>query len=56
MIIFRGSVKKIRLYHDNGITIGDNLILTADRADGTLNSERFDDIIAILRHKNSIRA
>lgn len=53
---FSRQCEKIRLYHDNGITIGDNLILTADRADGTLNSEIFDDIIAILRHKNSIRA
>ena len=36
---------KLQLYHRNRITIGDNLILTSDRIDGTINSQMIDEII-----------
>ena len=34
-----GSVSKLALYHKNRLTIGDNLMLTSDAADGTINAE-----------------
>ena len=33
------SMAKLGLYHRNGLTIGDNLILTSDAADGSINAE-----------------
>ena len=33
------------LYHLNGICAGDNLIITADRIGGSINTKAIDDII-----------
>lgn len=36
---------KLKLYYNNGITLGDNLIVTADKKGGTMNAEVVDAII-----------
>lgn len=36
---------KVKLYHHNGITLGDNLIVTADKAGGAINSHCIDQVI-----------
>ena len=37
--------KKMKLYHRNGITLGDNLIVTCDTKDNTINTQMIDLII-----------
>ena len=39
------SMAKLAIYHKNGITVGDDLILTADDADGSINTEAIARII-----------
>jgi len=40
-----GTMAKLALYHKNGMTAGDNLILTSDSADGSINAEEIARII-----------
>ncbi|MCR4669384.1 MAG: hypothetical protein K5774_08480 [Clostridia bacterium] len=40
-----GTASKLALYHRNGLTVGDNLILTSDAADGSINAEAIARII-----------
>ncbi len=42
---YESFCSKIKLYHHNGITLGDNLIATADKAGGTMNSQYIDQMI-----------
>ncbi|WP_419022921.1 hypothetical protein [Emergencia sp.] len=36
---YENFCSKIKLYHHNGITLGDNLIVTADKSGGAINSQ-----------------
>ena len=38
-------MNKIYFYHQNGITIGDNLIITASSKYSTINSQTIDRIV-----------
>ena len=40
-----GVMAKLALYHKNGLTVGDELILTSDAADGSINVEAIAKII-----------
>ena len=40
-----GTASKLALYHRNGLTVGDDLILTSDAADGSINAEAIARII-----------
>ena len=42
---FRDFMNKIYFYHQNGITIGDNLIITASSKYSTINSQTIDRIV-----------
>lgn len=45
---YESFCNKVRLYHHNGITLGDNLIVTADKAGGAINTHSIDQIIKYL--------
>lgn len=42
---FEGFCEKFMLYHLNGICAGDNLIITADRIGGSINTKAIDDVL-----------
>jgi hypothetical protein len=42
---YNNFIEKIMLYHINGICAGDNLILTANRIGGSINTKAIEDII-----------
>lgn len=41
----KGFIEKLLLYHFNGICAGDNLVITADRIGGSINTKAIDDLI-----------
>ena len=41
----RTYLEKCELYYNNGLFLGDNLIVTVDRPNGTMNAMMVDQII-----------
>lgn len=42
---YENFCNKIKLYHHNGITLGDDLIVTSDKTGGAINSKRINQMI-----------